>query len=74
MSDERKLILNLLAEGKVTAEEADELLEALEQDAFTKQEEQEQKTRQMHLKRVPLKALLKAPPERAPKRRSRRQG
>lgn len=33
MSEERKLILNLLAEGKITPEEADELIEALEQDA-----------------------------------------
>lgn len=39
MSEERKLILNLLAEGKITPDEADELLEALEQDAYEKQEE-----------------------------------
>jgi len=30
MSEERKLILNLLVEGKITSDEADELLEALE--------------------------------------------
>jgi len=32
MSEERKLILNLLAEGKITSEEAEELLDAIEQD------------------------------------------
>lgn len=41
MSEERKLILNLLSEGKITAEEADELLEALDLDAATRQDEEE---------------------------------
>lgn len=41
MSDERKLILNLLSEGKITAEEADELLEALDLDAASKQDEED---------------------------------
>ncbi len=41
MSDERKLILNLLSEGKITAEEADELLEALDLDAASRQDEGE---------------------------------
>ncbi len=35
MSEERKLILNLLAEGKITSEEAEELLDAIEADETT---------------------------------------
>ncbi|HPI01196.1 MAG TPA: DUF4097 family beta strand repeat-containing protein [Bacillota bacterium] len=46
MSEERKLILNLLVEGKITSDEADELLEALEQDASEKQQEPETGTEQ----------------------------
>lgn len=41
MSDERKLILNLLSEGKITAEEADELLEALDLDAASRQDDED---------------------------------
>ena len=31
MSEERKIILNLLAEGRITADEAEQLLEALDE-------------------------------------------
>jgi hypothetical protein len=57
MSDETRRILELLAQGKVTVDEADQLLRAIGQ-----QPSSDAKTRGMHLCIAPLAQHLSHPP------------